>query len=352
VIARGITRPFAALVAHLGEIAQGDLKRDVPAESLDRGDEIGILSHALAGTVASLRTVVGRMRDSSKALTGASTELAATSTQLASSAEETTTQSSQVASAAHQMSGNMTDMAAATGQMTANVKSVAAAVEQMTASVSEIARNAEQSAAVAQNAAQLADASSAQADGLGTAANEIGKVVEVIRDIAEQTNLLALNATIEAARAGDAGKGFAVVATEVKELARQSAAATEEIRQRIEAIQGSSGNVVKSLTQIHEVIWKVNELSRSIASAVEEQSITTKEIARNVAQSSTAAETVAQGVSQSSAASQEIAQAIAGVDEAARQSAEGAAHTQTAGVSLSEMAEQLHGLVGQFTLVA
>lgn len=350
VIAGSISGPMAAVVAQLGEIAKGELKREVPTESLARGDEIGSLFRALSETVGSLRKVIGRMRDNSKDLAGASTELAATSTQLAGSAEETTRQSAQVASAAEQLSSGMTSMAAATEQMSTNMKSVASAVEELTASVSEVARNAEQTASVAQNAAQLAETSNAQIGQLGSAADEIGRVIEVIQDIAEQTNLLALNATIEAARAGDAGKGFAVVATEVKELARQTAAATEDIRKRIEGIQGSSGMVVQSIAQISDVIRQVSGLSRSIASAVEEQSITTKEIARNVAQSSSAAQTVAMGVSESASASQEIARTIATVDQAARQSADGSVQTQAAGRGLSQMAEELQSLVSQFSI--
>jgi len=201
---------------------------------------------------------------------------------------------------------------------------------------------------VADNAAQLVSTSNSQIGELGGAADEIGKVIEVIQDIAEQTNLLALNATIEAARAGDAGKGFAVVATEVKELAKQTASATEDIRKRIKGIQGSSGRAVKSIGDISDVVKQVNELSRMIASVVEEQSITTKEIARNMVQSSNAAQMVSRGVAESATATQEITRNIVGVDQAARQSAQGAAQTQTTSRELSTVAEQLQGLVGQF----
>jgi len=211
-----------------------------------------------------------------------------------------------------------------------------------------VSKSAERAAGVADNAAQLVSTSNSQIGELGGAADEIGKVIEVIQDIAEQTNLLALNATIEAARAGDAGKGFAVVATEVKELAKQTASATEDIRKRIKGIQGSSGRAVKSISDISDVVKQVNELSRMIASAVEEQSITTKEIARNMVQSSTAAQMVSRGVAESATATHEITRNIVGVDQAARQSAQGAAQTQTTGRELSSVAEQLQGLVGQF----
>ncbi|NUQ66335.1 MAG: methyl-accepting chemotaxis protein, partial [Pirellulales bacterium] len=246
VMTRALTRPIGIAVGLLGEVAKGNVAVEIPQRILARHDAIGDLAKALATMVAGLRGIVTGMAENSSGLAGASTELSATAAQLASGAEETTNQSAQVAAAAEQMSTNMTGMAASTEQMSANVKTVAAAVEQLTASISEVARSAEQAAGVAGQAAQLVSTGNAQIAGLGSAAEEIGKVIEVIQDIAEQTNLLALNATIEAARAGDAGKGFAVVATEVKELARQTGSATEDIRKRIEAIQGSAGQAVKS----------------------------------------------------------------------------------------------------------
>ena len=163
----------------------------------------------------------------------------------------------------------------------------------------EIARNAEQASTIASGASELAQVSNETIARLGTSADEIGKVIDVIQDIADQTNLLALNATIEAARAGAAGNGFAVVATEVKELARKTAEATEDIRHRIQGIQSSTSEAVQAIGKISHVIDEVKDVSRTIASAVEEQSITTREIAQNVAETSKAAETVSVGVSQS-----------------------------------------------------
>ena len=347
VITRMIVKPINRTVQMIQDIAQGegDLTRRLDASSTD---EIGELARWFNTFVEKLQGIIKQIAGNTKTLAGASTELSATATQLASGAEETTNQSATVASAAEEMSTNMNNMAAATEQMTTNVKTVAAATEQMTASISEIAKNAEQASSVAGNAAAMAQSSNETIGQLGSAADEIGKVIQVIQDIAEQTNLLALNATIEAARAGDAGKGFAVVATEVKELAKQTAEATEDIRGKIEGIQSSTGEAVKSIGSISEVIQQVNEISRTIASAVEEQSVTTKEIAQNVAQTSHAAETVSVGVTQSAAASKEITQNIAGVDVAAKQTAQGAAQTQTAGAELSKLSEALQSLVGQF----
>ncbi len=345
IIARGIVGPIRKSVAFAEVVAGGDMTQRV---DINQADEIGDMAKALNGMAESLQNIMRDLADNAQTLAGSSTELSATATQLAGGAEETTNQSATVASAAEEMSTNMKDMAASSEEMSSNVKTVASAVEEMTASIGEVAKNAEQAASVADDAARLAATSNSNIGELGTAADEIGKVIVTIQDIAEQTNLLALNATIEAARAGDAGKGFAVVATEVKELAKQTAEATEDIRQRIEGIQGSTGETVKSIGEISEVIQKVNEVSRTIASAVEEQSISTKEISQSVAQTATAAETVSTGVNQSASATQEITQNIAGVDQAARQAAQGAAQTQTASGELSTMSEKLQSTVRQF----
>lgn len=347
-IGKSVSTPIGHVVRQLDSVAQGDISKNVAQDLVTRRDEVGALSRAIQTMTENLRKTITELAQTSRTLASSSTELSATATQLASGAEETTNQSATVASAAEELSTNMQNMAASTEEMSNNVKTVAAAVEEMTASIGEVARNAEQAANVAEQAAQLAATSNQDIGQLGAAADEIGKVIEVIQDIAEQTNLLALNATIEAARAGEAGKGFAVVATEVKELAKQTAEATEDIRKRIEGIQASTGNAVKSIGEISGVITKVNEVSRTIASSVEEQSITTKEIAQNVGQTATAAQTVSQGVNQSAAASKEITKNIAGVDQAARQTAQGAAQTQTAGQDLSRLAENLQQLVGQF----
>jgi methyl-accepting chemotaxis protein len=346
-LTRGICRPLGALVVALKDIAQGegDLTRRLDAR---RKDELGEVAGWFNTFLEKLQGIIRQVSGNVSVLASASTELSATATQLAGGAEETSTQTAAVAGAAGQMATSMNNMAASSEQMSANVKTVAAAVEEMTASIGEVARNAEQAASVADNAARLAQVSNDRIGQLGSAADAIGKVIQVIQDIADQTNLLALNATIEAARAGEAGKGFAVVATEVKELARQTAEATEDIRQRIEGIQSATGEAVQSIGQISEVIRNVNDVSRTIASAVEEQSITTKEIAQNVSQTATASATVSEGVSLSAAAGQEITKNISGVQTAAGQTAQAAAQTQNAGTELSRLAEQLQGLVGQF----
>jgi len=306
------------------------------------------IASAVNGMCSNLREVIGGVAKNAETLNSTSTELSTTADQLAHGAGETTNQSATVSSAAEEMSINMNNMAASTEEMTTNIKTVATAVEEMTSSIAEIAKNADQASSVAGNAASLAESSNKTIGQLGSAADEIGKVIEVIQDIAEQTNLLALNATIEAARAGDAGKGFAVVATEVKELAKQTADATEDIRNRIEGIQGSTQEVVTSIGEISEVISQVSNVSQTIAAAVEEQSVTTKEIARNVTQTSDAAMSISSGVAESASASQEITRSISEVDQAAKQTSVAAAQTQESGNALSNLAEDLQGLVSKF----
>ena len=337
----------------MNKIAEGDLTQvyqvaESDEDTADTHKTFSQIAEAVNGMCTNLRQVLGKVAENASTLTSTSEELTTTGVELAAGAEQTTTQSATVASAAEEMSTNMTNMSASTEEMTANVQTVAAAVEEMTTSITEIAKNAEQASNVADNAAQLAESSNQTIGQLGTAADEIGKVIEVIQDIAEQTNLLALNATIEAARAGDAGKGFAVVATEVKELAKQTADATEDIRNRIEGIQGSTQEVVRSIGEISDVIGEVSGVSRTIASAVEEQSITTKEISQSVAQSSDAATTVSRGVAESASASQEITQTIVEVDKAAKQTVVAASRTQDSGSAMSQLAGELQSLVSQF----
>jgi methyl-accepting chemotaxis protein len=311
----------------------------------DETDEVAAWFNMFMGK---LGQIIRKTVDNARELGESSKDLNATANTLASGAEETTAQSTVVASAAEEMSRNMTSMAASAEQMSSNIRTVGVAVEQMTASISGVARSAEQAADVAGRAAQLAQSSTESIGQLSIAAAEVGKVIEFIQTIAKQTNLLALNATIEAARAGDAGNGFAVVAAEVKKLAKQTAEATEHIRERIKAIQGSTANAVKSVADISEVINRVNEVSRAIASAVEEQSLTTREIAQNVSQTASAAESVSRGVGQSANGSQEITRNIAGVEAAARQTAEGAIQANTAAEGVSRIAQELYMMVGKF----
>ena len=344
-VTRSVTRPVRETVEAFQRFADGDLSRELPVTTRD---EMGDLRVAANGLMSKLREMIARMDHCAAELKDSSTQLQQSAEQLAGGADQTTQQSTTVAAAAEEMAVNMQNMARSTEQMSANVTTVTTSVEQMTAAITEVAQNAEQAANVADSAARLAHTSNERIGQLGQAATEIGAVIEVIQEIAEQTNLLALNATIEAARAGEAGKGFAVVATEVKQLAHQTAEATEDIRNRIQAIQRSADEAIQAITEIGDVVTKVNGASRTIASAVEEQSITTREIARNVAEASASAQSVAVGIAETAHAAREVTQNITQVDANAKQTASDASRTQVAGSHLATLAEQLHDIVQQF----
>ncbi|TWT82154.1 Methyl-accepting chemotaxis protein 4 [Planctomycetes bacterium CA13] len=342
-----IVRPLKNAVSMLKDIAEGegDLTRKLDDS---KKDELGELAYWFNEFVGKLRVMIESLAGNSKSLGKASSMLASTANELTGGAKEATAQTTTVVTATEQMSLNMNSMAVASEQMTGNVRSVASAAEELANCVTEIANAAEHASSVAGNAAELTQSSNDTISVLGDSANEIGQVIEVIQDIACQTNLLALNATIEAARAGAAGHGFAVVASEVKELARKTADATEEIRPLITGIQTSSSDAVDAINKVSEVIDEVKEVSRTIASAVEEQTITTREIAQNITETSEAAETVASGVGKLANAGTQISESIAGVDKSVRHTSTGAVQTQNAGDELHHLADELNGLVQRF----
>ena len=297
--------------------AEGDLTRDVTVHG---EDAIGQMGQGLQRFFTSLRTSLIEIARSAESLSGSSKELTAISQQMAAGAEETATQANVVSAASEQVS--------------TNVSVVATGSEEMLASIREISKSANEAARVARNAVGVAEQTNQTIAKLGDSSVEIGKVIKVITSLAQQTNLLALNATIEAARAGEAGKGFAVVANEVKELAKETAKATEEIGQKIEAIQTDTRGAVGAIGQISAIINQINDISNTIASAVEEQTATTNEIGRNVTEA-------AKGTT-------EIARNIATVATAAQQTTEGAVMTQNSAKTLRGLATQLQDLVGKF----
>ncbi len=298
--------------------ANGDLTKEIP----DFGDDaIGQMGTGLRQLLTDLRESIASIGRNADELTSAAQELQGLSAQMGSAAGETSSQANVVSSASEEVS--------------ANVETVATAAEEMSASIKEIAKNATDAAKVAGQAVDVATETNQTVAKLGDSSAEIGKIIKVITGIAQQTNLLALNATIEAARAGEAGKGFAVVANEVKELAKETATATEDIAQKIEAIQGDTGGAVEAIGQISEIIDQISDFQNTIATAVEEQAATTSEIARNV--------------SEANRGSAEIAETISGVASAAETTATGAADSNRAANELARMASDLRELVGKFT---
>lgn len=346
-VIRQLMRPIDATVAALQDISEGegDLTRRLDENQIGELGELARHFNHFAGRICD---VIKSIAGSATTLTQASTDLAATSSQLSQGASESKDQSATVSSAAEELSINMSGMARSTEELSETIVSVSMAIEEMKTTIVEIANNAERSAMVAGRASSAAEQSDRCVGGMGVAAQEIGKVIQVIQAIAEQTNLLALNATIEAARAGEAGKGFAVVATEVKALAKQTAAATEDIRLRIEAMQSTTNEAVNSIKEITEIVGQVDELNRVIAAAVEEQSITSQQIAQHVSIAADKAQTVARGVTESAQASREITENISRVDITLQSTAAGAQQSRCAGNELSRLAGEMQQLVKQF----
>ncbi|WP_255472486.1 methyl-accepting chemotaxis protein [Quadrisphaera setariae] len=318
-ISRSITRPLSRLLTVVVGLAEGRLDQRTGITSKD---EVGQLAGATDASIANLAAVVRDISLRADHVSVASDNLTTVSTQLSAGAEESSVQARLVAAASEEISSSMS--------------TIAAAGEQMTSAIGEIASStatAAQTAGAAVATAHEADAILAR---LGTSSREIGEVVKLITSIAEQTNLLALNATIEAARAGELGKGFAVVAGEVKELARQTAQATDQIVSRVHTAQADAADATAAIQQISEVIGRIDALQATVASAVEEQSATTAEMVRSV--------------TEVSSGTQEISANISGVATAAVQTTASASETTTTAADLAHTARELRAAVGTFRL--
>ncbi len=360
---RTITRPIVRVSEALDQVAAGNLTDQV---SFDGQDEIGQMGNALNRCMAAVKALAGdatmlaqaagdgelatradtskHQGDFHKIVEGVNNTLdtviaplktsAETAAALATSSEELTSVSQQMSANAEETAAQSSVVSAASEQVSRNFQIVATATEGMIASIKEIAQNATEAAKIATSAVRTAENTNTTVGKLGESSAEIGQVVKVITSIAQQTNLLALNATIEAARAGEAGKGFAVVANEVKELAKETAKATEDISRKIEAIQADTKGAVESIGKITTVIHQINDFSNTIATAVEEQTATTNEIARNVQEG-------ARGSAQ-------VAENIVAVAQAAKSTTQGANDTQTAAAELALMAAELQNVVSRF----
>ncbi len=346
VLGRSIAKPINAMTQAMLRLAGGDQTAEIPA--VGRKDEVGEMANAVQvfkeGMIEADRLAGEQRREQEaraertkhiealcqafdatsseavKSVAAAAAEMQSSSEAMSATAEETTRQASAVAAASEQAS--------------TNVETVASAAEQLSSSISEISRQVTQASQIAASAVTEAEQTNVKVQGLAQAANKIGEVVALITDIAEQTNLLALNATIEAARAGDAGKGFAVVASEVKNLANQTARATDEIGAQISGIQSATQEAVSAIAEIGKTISKINEVASGVASAVEEQGAATQEIARNV--------------EQAAAGTQEVSANIGGVSQAANETGTAAGQINRAAGELSQQSEKLRAEVDRF----
>ena len=316
-IARLIVAPLGRVSRVLRAVADGDLTQD-PA--VDQRDEVGQMADALRTATGNLRRTVATLAEHSTVLASAAEELATTSTQSSQGAATGARQAGTVAGLARDMSGA--------------ISTVAAGATEMGASIREIAQSATQAVTVAGRAVEVAGTTNTVMGKLGDSSAEIGNVIKVITSIAEQTNLLALNATIEAARAGDAGKGFAVVASEVKDLAQETARATDDISRRVAAIQADTTGAVAAIEEITGIIAQINEHQTTIASAVEQQSATTEEMSRSV--------------EQAAATGNQVAATIGEVATSVQLTTTGITEAERAAGSLAELSGSLRSIVQTF----
>ena len=344
-----LTKPISKVVAGLHDVAQGEgdltMRLKIKAK-----DEVGELAKWFNTFVSKLQKMIQDIAKTAEVIDSSSSSLSGISDQMSEGTDQMSSMSNAVAAAAEEMSTNMNSVAAAMEQASTNIEMVATASEEMSATINEVAKNSGKASSMTGEAVSQVRNASDGVNELGMAAQKIGKVTETITAISKQTNLLALNATIEAARAGESGKGFAVVANEIKELARQTADATLEIKENIDGIQGSTGETITRIEQILKVINDVNDIVSTIAASVEEQSVTTKEISNNVAQASQGIGEVNENIAQTSIVGQEIARDIAKVSHATIEMSDNNKLVNQNAGNLSNLAQKLKNMVGRFTV--
>ncbi|MBF0112537.1 MAG: HAMP domain-containing protein [Desulfamplus sp.] len=345
VITRMIVKPMVMATKFAEQMSNGDMTQKI---ELEQTDEVGMLISSLNTMSSNLRVMFKDIANGVSTLTSASSDLTAISEQIKSNSNDSSNRSVSVAAASEEMSTTINRVASASEEAAGNVQLIVAAVEEMSSTIREIASNTSTASTITSDAVNQAESISHKVDELGRAAIDVGKVTETIAEISEQTNLLALNATIEAARAGEAGKGFAVVAAEIKELAKQTANSTQEINQKINTIQTNTHDAVSEIVKIVQVINNVNEIVTTIASAVEEQTVTTQEISSNLTSAAHIIGEVNDHVNQTSAVAVDISKDIADVSHAVKEITDGSSQINLNAKELSKLAKEINQMVIRF----
>ncbi len=329
------------------KLGDGDLST---TSGVTGSDELGAIGNDLDEMAVALANIFKGIKGDSETLLTASGQVKTVAESISEGASESASRSYAVSAAAEEMSANFGAISDAVERTANNVNTVATSTEEMSTVINEIAENTGRARSITHDAVDQANVSSQKVEELRTAADEIGKVTETIMTISAQTNLLALNATIEAARAGEAGKGFAVVANEIKELAQQTASATDEIADRITGIQNSTSETSREIGSIVKVIDEVDNIVGSISAAVEEQSVTTRDIATNVTDSSHGMVEVTENISQGTAVVAEVAQDITSVSQIATDLNDSSDNLLKNASNLRDLAEHLERSLQRFKL--
>lgn len=349
IIVFGLVKSLKTMIVGLKDIAEGegDLTQRV---NIDSNDEIGEMARWFNQFLEKMQTSIANIAGNTQLLGVEATNLSAVAEGLADNSRETSSRSDSVATASEEMSVSMATVAAAMEQSTTNTNMVASAAEEMTATIGEIATSAGEASEISEKAVSQAQVTSMRMSKLGASADAISKVTETITEISEQTNLLALNATIEAARAGEAGKGFAVVANEIKELAKQTADATLDIKEKIDDVQKTTGDSVHDIEEITGIINSVNDIVANISAAVGEQSHATQEIAQNIHQAAEGLAEVNENVSQMSVVATSITEDIALVSSASDEVSSTSGQVGTSSADLRKLTGELQQTVDSFKI--